>query len=112
MTSNSTDNDEELPFWKRMLLRNDSDISSDDDLLTKILIKQNHLLVTSKRWPHIRVQWDTHVQKLLHEKSFARTYRMTFSSFTKLVHLITPVACNSLQFSRTEEPVLPELLVE
>ena len=97
-------------MWKKYLLDDESDYDSDENIVTKVLMSPNNMLHYPK-WSHSRVQWNAHVDKLLHEKSFARTYRMTHPSFQKLVSLVAPVACRYIHNSRCNEKVTAELIV-
>lgn len=44
----------------------------------------------SDRWNHCRVQWEDHVEQLLHEGNFEREYRMSTYAYDRLVELLSP----------------------
>ncbi len=42
------------------------------------------------RWNHCRLEWDEHVEQLVHEGKFEREYRMSPSAHERLVELLAP----------------------
>ena len=65
----------------------------------------------------LRLEWETHVARLLHENLFDRTYRMSLDAFNKLVHLLHPkISCdvkksyNSCGYLGIS-PIYPEMVV-
>mmetsp|Transcript_3212 Transcript_3212/g.5258 ORF Transcript_3212/g.5258 Transcript_3212/m.5258 type:complete len:83 (-) Transcript_3212:85-333(-) len=58
----------------------DHDLEDLDDL--DFLCEDEHENVSKERWKHVRIDWDSHVKKLLHEKHFTTEYRMNYSAFT------------------------------
>jgi hypothetical protein len=44
------------------------------------------------KWKHTRLNWNEHVEKLLHEESFDSHYRMSLEAFTTLVDLLCPMS--------------------
>ena len=48
-------------------------------------------ILKTQRWQHKRINWELHVQKLLHEKHFVTEYRMSFNAFTHLCFLLSPL---------------------
>ena len=43
-----------------------------------------------ERWNHCRVQWEDHVEQLLHEGNFEREYWMSAYAYDRLVELLSP----------------------
>ena len=63
----------------------------DGDLELFLAVEE---LLTGKRksyWEHERLDWDRHVQKLLHEHHFHIRYRMPLEDFDALVELLADV---------------------
>ena len=64
-----------------------------------------------RRWLYKRMDWQSHVRKLVHQEEFERTYGMRLQSFNKLVSVLLPDVQRKLSKSRVPEPVFPELIV-
>ena len=60
-------------------------------------------------WEHDRLDWDVHVQKLLHEDRFHTRYRMPLEDFDALVELLgDAIVPNNLQSKRRcGKPISP-----
>ena len=43
------------------------------------------------RWKHTRLNWNDHVDLLMHENHFQREYRMSVDTFNKLHHILFPL---------------------
>ena len=56
---------------------------------------------------HNRINWQLHVTKLLHEKLFQKTYRITYPSFLKLVSILEPYLHFVKGRSRVNNHVFP-----
>ena len=82
-------------------------------LLAPLLCDDGQLRIP--KWRHNRLNWNEHVQKLQHEGTFNRMYRMSLESFNKLVDLlreeITVDFAKSSNSTRGNEPIFPELVV-
>jgi DDE superfamily endonuclease len=101
----STDSDEELenvvkkvatlPFFYLLLIRRRS-------------------YLRSLRWSPPRLIWSDYVAELTHQNEFNVTFRMSLSSFNKLVDLLRPaLSVDDLQSCRASSgrgPVMPELI--
>ena len=57
---------------------------NDDELATLVIAE----MFDDTRWDYCRVSWTDHVDKLIHEKMFDRTYRMSYESFCKLADML------------------------
>ena len=60
------------------------------------------------RWQHERLDWDHHVNKLVHEKKFCNYYRMSPSAHRHLVRLLDPYLQRVEWNSRDRSPILVE----
>jgi hypothetical protein len=86
----------------------------DGDLELFLPIEQ---LLTGKRksyWEHgERLDWDRHVQKLLHKNRFHIRYRMPLEDFEALVELLgDEIVPNVVQSKRRcDEPIYPRMIV-
>ena len=65
----------------------------------------------AEAYVHIRTKWNEHVRKLIHERLFDKTYRMTHRAFKKLVSLIRANLNHKTTHSRVAEPLSVELMV-
>ena len=63
------------------------DSDDDDDLLNFLYIGSR---VCGEKYQHSRLCWEEHLEKLQHEGMFARTYRMSYEAFMKLLLFIRP----------------------
>jgi hypothetical protein len=65
------------------------------------------------KWKHTRVNWKEHVEKLIHEEDFDRTYRMSVEAFNTLVDLLRPMITPNLikALNSCVEPIYPEIAV-
>ena len=64
-----------------------------------------------ERWNHKRIDWPLHVKKLIHEKMFSRTYRMSHAAFTYLCIILRPKLERNHSQSNEEEPITVEMTV-
>jgi hypothetical protein len=85
----------------------------DGDLELFLTIEE---LLTGQRksfWEHRRLDWERHVQKLLHEDRFHIRYRMPLEDFEALVELLgDSVVPNVAQSKRRcQEPMYPKMIV-
>ena len=64
------------------------------------------------RWHHNRLDWNAHVQQLIHERRFANEYRMSPSAHRNLVRLLDPILQRVEWNSRGgSEPILVEHII-
>jgi hypothetical protein len=86
----------------------------DGDLEMFLVIEE---LLTGKRksyWEHERLDWDRHVQKLLHKDHFHTRYCMPLEEFNALVELLGDVigVPNVVQSERRcVEPIYPKMIL-
>ena len=64
-----------------------------------------------QRWHHNRLDWNAHVEKLIHERRFANEYRMSPSAHRNLVRLLDPILQRVEWNSRGSEPILVEHII-
>ena len=64
-----------------------------------------------KRWKHVRINWNYHVNQLLHEGYFQNEYRMTYDSWKKLYNLLYPRLKPKRKVSPQDMPVTVQLIV-
>ena len=57
--------------------------------LDDILLLESLNLLPNK-WEHNRIDWNYHLSKKIHEKTFERTYRMSYKAFKKLHMMLYP----------------------
>jgi hypothetical protein len=48
------------------------------------------------RWEHDHLDWDRHVEKLLHEENFDATYQMSLEAYIDLCELLYPFLAGGL----------------
>jgi len=63
------------------------------------------------RWHHNRLDWDDHVNQLIHEGRFVNEYRMSPSAHRRLVRLLDPYLQRVEWNSRGSEPILVEHII-
>jgi hypothetical protein len=65
------------------------------------------------KWKHSRLNWNEHVEKLLHEEEFDATYRMSHEAFTTLLDFLRPMITPNLIKARDscDEPIYPEIVM-
>ena len=63
------------------------------------------------RWRHNRLDWNAHVEQLIHERRFANEYRMSPSAHRNLVRLLDPILQRVEWNSRGSEPILVEHII-
>ena len=62
-------------------------------------------------WQHSRIDWKAHVDQLLHESLFQRTYRMSLKAFEKLTFLLGDRLIMDPSVCPVDEPIYPEIVV-
>jgi hypothetical protein len=64
-------------------------------------------------WQHERLDWDLHVEKLIHENRFHIRYRMSFEDFDALVQLLGDDVVPNFTMSglRCDAAIYPEMVV-
>ena len=89
---------------------------NDDELATLVIAEMFDDTRTFK-WDHCRDSWTAHVDKLIHEKMFDRTYRMSYKTFHKLADMLrAKLTCDCVK-SRAScagmsgLPFFPELVI-
>jgi DDE superfamily endonuclease len=79
-----------------------------------LLIRRHHLQRASK-FAAPRLVWTEYVAQLIHQNEFAVTFRMSLLSFNKLVEILRESLevheCQARRSSKTNGPILPELVV-
>jgi len=101
----------QLPDW----LYDDGDDDDVDFIIAACLAARS--LKRSRRSPHQRkrLDWKAHVKRLHKEGQFERMYRMSYTSFKKLLHLLEPyLQVNEGQGSRRTSGnghLTPELIL-
>ena len=63
------------------------------------------------RWRHNRLDWNAHVQQLIHEGRFANEYRMSPSAHCNLVRLLDPILQRVEWNSCGSESILVEHII-
>lgn len=65
------------------------------------------------KWKHSRLNWNEHVEKLLHEEYFNATYRMSHEAFTSLLNFLHPMITPNLikALNSCEEAIYPEMVM-
>jgi hypothetical protein len=65
------------------------------------------------KWKHSRLDWNEHVEKLLHEEEFDATYRMSLEAFTTLLDFLHPMITPNLikALNSCDEPIYPEMVM-
>jgi hypothetical protein len=58
-----------------------------------------------------RLDWCSHMQKCLHEKSFSRKYRMSHKAFNKLVHILRPFIERDAAKANHGSYIIPQIVV-
>ena len=64
-----------------------------------------------ERWDHVRINWDLHVEKLLHEKHFSTEYRMSFNALCDLCLILSPLLERKHEMSRSQERITVTIIV-
>jgi hypothetical protein len=87
----------------------DSDVSFAEDLCIAWIA----LSFRADRLAAARMNWNLHVQSLLHENLFHVKYRMSLDAFNELLDLLTPVLRLKEQFAIVSgfEPICNELML-
>jgi len=75
------------------------------------LVDGDEVEARGERWNHKRIYWPLHVEKLLHEKMFDRTYRMSHAAFTYLCIILRPTLERNHAMSNEEDPITVEMTV-
>jgi hypothetical protein len=73
-------------------------------------------LLTSERtsyWQHERLDWDQHVEKVLHENGFHIRYRMSLEDFDALAQLLGDEVVPNFAMSsrRCDKAMYPQIMV-
>ena len=79
----------------------------------------NEMATTERnfKWPDTRLNWNDHVEKLIHRDEFEHTNRMSLVAFQKLLllEILRPAISVNLVQSRNSvpdsDPIYPELIM-
>jgi hypothetical protein len=82
-----------------------------DDFQDLHFLQQSTLQFKNDNWRHKQLNWNDHVEQLLHEGSFENEYLMSLHSHGKLVRILNPILKRAKYNSRAEEPILVEHIV-
>ena len=81
----------------------------------RLLISRRNYMWLKIRWSPPRLIWSDYVAELTHQNEFNITFRMSLTSFNKLVDLLRPaLTVDELQSCRTlsgRKPIMPKLVV-
>jgi hypothetical protein len=90
----------------------------DEDYWQELEMHFLHLMEAARgqrkiKWKHSRLNWNEHVEKLLHEEEFDATYRMSHEAFTTLLDFLRPMITPNLIKARDscDEPIYPEIVM-
>jgi hypothetical protein len=83
----------------------------EDYFLLQWMVAVSMRLPRGPRWDHARLNWDDHVEQLLHEGKFAREYRMSLPACEELISLLAPTLQHVEWNSRGREPIRVEHIV-
>ena len=100
-TSNSDSDDHSIS------INNNNDIGINDlkDLEDIQILQHGALDIRNNRWDHGRLDWDAHVEQLLHENKFVNEYTMSVPAHGKLVRILEPILKRKEYNSRCSEPI-------
>ena len=87
---------------------NDEEDEQKDDNETQ---RQQRYRPREPKWTQPRLCWDSHIERLVHETLFQRTYRMSLEAFRNLKELLGPTICLKAYRSPVPEPIYPELVM-
>jgi DDE superfamily endonuclease len=100
-----------------IIFGDDDDLDEDKDYKTfsRLAVAASIAVVKSRRksrkacFVRTRLEWDLHVEQLHEEgpQSFARLYRMNYSSFMKLLDILRPALLTNEKMSRVRTPFGP-----
>ncbi len=82
-----------------------------DDFQDLHFLQQSTLQFKNDNWRHKRLNWNEHVEQLLHEGTFENEYLMSLRSHRKLVRILNPILKRAKYNSRAEEPISVEHIV-
>ena len=84
------------------LYHNFGDDDDDDDWEDYLFVvdDDNKKRKRIDEWKDDRIDWERHVQKLLHKKRFHKEYRMSHAAFTYLCIILNPALERNHQKSR------------
>ena len=63
------------------------------------------------RWIHLRIHWNRHVHKLIHENEFQRDFGMTLPAFNNLSQILKDSLTRKRPSSRVQQPVSIEIIL-
>ena len=68
-------------------------------------LQQSTFQFKNDNWRHKRLNWNDHVEQLLHEGSFKNEYLMSLRSHGKLIRILNPILKRAKNNSRADEPI-------
>lgn len=87
----------------------------DEDLLIIYHVFSQRKKKRRIKWMHDRLDWNDHVEKLRHTKTFESKLRMKESAFDELVDLLRPAIAvdekRSVAGSNGNDPIYPEMML-
>ena len=83
----------------------EADSEMEDYFLLQWMVAVSMRLPPGPRCDHARLNWDDHVEQLLHEGKFAREYRMSLPACEELISLLAPTLQRVEWNSRGREPI-------
>lgn len=96
------------------------EIDQDEETNRHDILQLVAIFITNKqkrsiKWKNDRLNWNEHVQRELHTKTFEPKYHMPLRSFSRLVHIllshITIDVTKSRNSTSGNDPIYPELIV-
>ena len=105
-------------YWDRLmsLERMDNEDTTDDEVVALLLLFfEENSRIRSIKWKNNRLNWQEHIRRELHTKTFASKYHMPLRSFNRLVNLVrhgvTVNEIRSMASTGGNTPIYPELIV-
>ena len=105
-------------YWEKFLELEeyDDEASTDNAIIVMLLVFfEENKQTRAIKWQNERLDWNEHVRRELHTKTFQSKYHMPLSSFTKLVDIIRPDITldfvKSMNSTGGNTPIYPELTV-
>jgi hypothetical protein len=74
-------------------------------------LQQSTFQFKNDNWRHKRLNWNDHVEQLLHEGSFENEYLISLHSHGKLIRILNPILKRAKYNSRAKEPISVEHIV-
>jgi len=74
-------------------------------------LQQSTFQIKNDNWTHKQLNWNDHVEQLLHEGSFENEYLMSLHSHEKLIRILDPFLMHAKYNSHANEPISGEHIV-